>query len=166
MWYLWATSGSSILQQVASWEIYPWTTCAEHANSMQNPISRTAKRFGDDGEGSVQGVTELTECARAEDPWLLQVQNEMRDGNLSKDAWNFLHGRHTTVPGSFVDNRLTCNNPSCFVTWRTQKRECSICEQERRSKHRVMNLENDDRRLASKFLVAPAISPTTTSSSR
>ena len=67
--------------------------------------------FWDDGEGSAQGVTELTECVRTEDPWLLQVQNEMRDGNLSKDAWNFLHGRHTTVPGSFVDNRLTCNNP-------------------------------------------------------
>jgi hypothetical protein len=32
------------------------------------------------GQGSVQGVTELTECVRAQDPWLLEVQNQMRAG--------------------------------------------------------------------------------------
>ncbi len=38
------------------------------------------------GEGTVQGMTELTECVRTEDPWLLQVQDEMRAGDLSKDS--------------------------------------------------------------------------------
>ncbi len=40
----------------------------------------------------MQGMTELTECVRTEDPWLYDVQEEMRAGDLSIDAWNFLHG--------------------------------------------------------------------------
>ena len=46
------------------------------------------------GKGCVQGVPELTECARTEDAWLLQVQNEMRAGCLSEDSWHFLHAPH------------------------------------------------------------------------
>ena len=45
--------------------------------------------FWDTGEGSVQGMTELTECVRTEDDWLLQVQNEMRRGDLSQESWIF-----------------------------------------------------------------------------
>ena len=35
------------------------------------------------GDGSVQGMTELSECVRTQDAWLQQVQEEMRAGNLS-----------------------------------------------------------------------------------
>jgi hypothetical protein len=44
------------------------------------------------GQGSVQGVTELTECVHAQDPWLLEVQNQMRAGELSEDNCNCLPG--------------------------------------------------------------------------
>jgi hypothetical protein len=92
------------------------------------------------GEGSVQGMTELTECVRTEDEWLLQVQSEMREGRLSEDSWNFLHGcNKTTVPGSCVNRRLLCKNTACWNTWKTKHQECSACQQERKSKHRVMN---------------------------
>ena len=49
---------------------------------------------------AVQGVTELTVCMRTEDPWLYEVQEEMRNGCLSETNWNFLHGRPTKVSGS------------------------------------------------------------------
>ncbi len=57
--------------------------------------------FWHEGEGTIQGVTELDECIRTEDPWLYEVQEEMRAGALSEDSWNFLHGRQTSVPGSY-----------------------------------------------------------------
>jgi DNA replication protein DnaC len=60
------------------------------------------------GKGSVQGITELTECVRTEeDPWLLQVQNEMRRGDLTLNSWQFLHGFDTEVPGSWVNGDLS-----------------------------------------------------------
>ena len=65
------------------------------------------------GKGCVYGMTELTECVLTEDPWLLQVQQEVRNGRLSQDSWDFLHGRRTTVPGSAVSGKLTCNNKQC-----------------------------------------------------
>ena len=49
--------------------------------------------FWHEGEGCVQGMTELTECVRTDDPWLLEVQNEIRSGRLSRDSWCFLHGQ-------------------------------------------------------------------------
>ena len=54
------------------------------------------------GPDSVLGVTELTECVRTEDLWLLEVQHDVRHGSLSEDNWNVLHGRPTTVPGSWI----------------------------------------------------------------
>ena len=45
-------------------------------------------------------MTELTECVRTDDDWLLQVQNEVRHGALTEDSYNFLHGQPTQVPGS------------------------------------------------------------------
>ena len=45
--------------------------------------------FWGEGKGCIQGMTELTECVRTQDSWLLQVQNEMRAGNLSEDSWLF-----------------------------------------------------------------------------
>ena len=87
--------------------------------------------FWHEGRGSVQGITELTECVRTEDAWLLQIQKEMRAGALSTDSWHFLHGRETNVPGSSVDGHNTCGNHSCSTTWRESKIECDICKEER-----------------------------------
>ena len=104
-------------------------------------------------------MTELTECVRTEDAWLLDVQNEMRAGDLSEDSWNFLHGRENTVPGSWAQGRCQCNNDACLETWTSQKKECSVCEEERRSKHRVLNATDDRRHLSEHFITAPAIFP-------
>jgi len=115
--------------------------------------------FWGSGEGTVQGVTELTECVRTEDAWLLQVQNEMRAGALSLDSWNFLHGHPTTVPGSFVDGACACGNKRCIASWAQSKQECSKCQVERKDKHRVMNAKGDERHRTEHFLRAHAIFP-------
>ena len=83
------------------------------------------------GEHSVQGVTELDECVRTEDPWLFEVQEEMRKGQLSEDNWNFLHGRPTTVPGSWENNHCACKNLACeklVGAADVQSKECSVCK--------------------------------------
>ena len=69
--------------------------------------------FWHQGPGCVQGVTELDECIRCKDEWLREVQDEMRHGQLSHDNHNFLHGRPTTVPGSWVNGRPLCGNREC-----------------------------------------------------
>ena len=116
--------------------------------------------FWHNGEGCVQGMTELTECVRTEDEWLYSVQDEMRHGNLSEDNWKFLHGmQDTTVPGSWLKEVCTCGNSDCLQTWRLHKRECARCQAERKSKHLVMNCSSEKRHLAEKFLRAPAIFP-------
>jgi hypothetical protein len=84
------------------------------------------------GKGCVQGMTELTECVRTEDAWLLQVQNEMRAGCLSEDSCHFLHGRPTAVPGSMVDGQLTCGNAACLASWSATRTECARWSRRRR----------------------------------
>jgi hypothetical protein len=111
------------------------------------------------GEGSVQGMTELTECVRTQDAWLLQVQDEMRAGALSQDSWCFLHGRETKVPGSCINAKLNCGNDRCWKTWRASRTECETCQKERKSKHRVMNEPGDQRHSEGEFLRAAAIFP-------
>ena len=115
--------------------------------------------FWGEGKGCVQGMTELTECVRTEDPWLLQVQNEMRAGAMSEDSWNFLHGRKTTVPGSVVDGKLTCGDAQCFKSWSDRGVECAHCQRERRERTRVVQGENDPRLREKRFLEAPSIFP-------
>ena len=83
----------------------------------------------------------------------------MRGGDLSEDSWNFLHGRQTTVPGSFVSGDVSCSKKECFYTWKVRKEECAICQEERKSKHRVMNAPDDRRHRQKQFLTAPAIFP-------
>ena len=72
--------------------------------------------FWGDGEGSVQGVTELHECVRVEgegNAWLLEVQDQFREGCLSEDNYNFMHGNATKVPGSWVNGKTLCGNSNC-----------------------------------------------------
>ena len=114
--------------------------------------------WGVDGQ-CVKGMTELTECVRTEDPWLLQVQQEMRDGNLSEDSWKFLHGVETSVPGSWVNGRCECGNERCARTWATSKTECAVCQEERRTKNRVLRGDGDARHQDDHFINAPAIFP-------
>ena len=48
--------------------------------------------------GCVQGITELVECVRTDDPWLFQVQKEIRRGELSEESHRVLHGMKIRVP--------------------------------------------------------------------
>ena len=61
------------------------------------------------GDAGLQGVTELEECERCDDEWLRELQDQFRRGGLTEDNHNFLHGRPTTVCGSFVDGDVTCD---------------------------------------------------------
>ena len=63
--------------------------------------------------GGIQGVSELDECERCSDAWLREVQEEIRHGNLSINNHNFLHGRPTRVPGSWVQGDVACGNKRC-----------------------------------------------------
>ena len=51
-------------------------------------------------ENGIQGVSELVEVERCKDEWLREVQQEFRNGCLSKDNHKFLHGLPTKVSGS------------------------------------------------------------------
>eukprot|EP00959_Pyramimonas_sp_CCMP1952_P337709 7072139-Pyramimonas_sp.AAC.1 len=56
--------------------------------------------WGARGEGTAQGMTELTERMRVEGPdeWFRGMQKEFRRGALTERARNFLHGRLTDAP--------------------------------------------------------------------
>eukprot|EP00438_Fugacium_kawagutii_P019964 Skav200587 [mRNA] locus=scaffold1051:191696:199950:- [translate_table: standard] len=53
--------------------------------------------------GGLHGMTELLQCERTRDPWLQEVQAELRRGQLSQDNFDFMHGRPTKVPGSWSE---------------------------------------------------------------
>ena len=63
----------------------------------------------------MQGMDELITCNRLDnqDDWLLEVQGEFRENCLSVDSHAFLHGQHTTKPGSWVNGQTTCGNHEC-----------------------------------------------------
>ena len=61
----------------------------------------------------VQGMTELTRRFRCEDEWWNVVLDEIRTLQLSDDNHAFLHGLPTSVPGSWLRDRATCNVDSC-----------------------------------------------------
>ena len=83
--------------------------------------------WGAGSAGAVQGMTELTECKRLEDPdtWFLGVQDEFRRGALTEDTHAFLHGLPTSVPGSWLGGQVACGNQRCkdlLKTMRQSKR--------------------------------------------
>ena len=128
------------------------------------------------GEGAVQGLTELTECMRCDDAWLREVQDEIRNGQLSMNNYYFLHGMPTTVPGSWCNGRAECKNPRCqelgdnvgksgrkreLLERQIQEQEtkCSKCREERKSKCRVASTPADKRFQEERFATAIAVFP-------
>ena len=78
-----------------------------------------------------EGVVELTERQRWKDPWWNQVTDELRAGQLSEKNWRYLHGR--PVEG------------------------CTLSEEERQSRRRVITGPNDPRLQEDRFKEAPTI---------
>ena len=76
-------------------------------------IAHGQSLFWSGAETGIQGITELEEAERCNDPWLREIQQEVRQGALSKNNLNFLHGHDTSVPGSWVNNDVSCRNPRC-----------------------------------------------------
>ena len=133
-------------------------------------------------EQGVQGVTELVQCERCKDQWLREVQQELREGSLSKNNHKFLHGLPTSVPGSWLNGDVSCGNNACrllytayqdeplhsFARSRSAKKmkwstdpahvlanECEQCKKDRASRCRVAQSQDDFNE--EKFLTAPAI---------
>ena len=111
----------------------------------------------------MQGMTELTECMRVEDQddWFLAVQDEFRRGALSERAHNFLHGRPTDVPGSWVNGASLCGNARCLedmeVIAKQNEFECDACKTEREKRKLVAMSPEDARFRKEKFVEAVAI---------
>ena len=94
----------------------------------------------------LQGVTELWRPQRCKDVWYNELIEECRNGNLSDDNYNFLHGKETTVPGSWEEGRPRCGEKACLAlanaSWaRIEAEECDVCKDERRTKRRVLASE-------------------------
>ena len=81
--------------------------------------------------GAVQGVTELVDRERCKDEWWNEVVDELRAGQLSERNWRYLHGY--PVEG------------------------CTLSEEERASRRRVITCLDDPRLQESKFKEAMVV---------
>eukprot|EP00959_Pyramimonas_sp_CCMP1952_P118710 2481663-Pyramimonas_sp.AAC.1 len=96
-------------------------------------------------------MTELTECKRVEnqDDWFLAVQDEFRRVELSERTRNFLHGRPTDVPGSWVNGAPLCGNTRCLENIEAiveeNELECDACKAEREKRKLVATSPEDAR---------------------
>ena len=117
-------------------------------------------------------VVKIHGCIGCKDPWLREVQDEMRAGNLSQISYDFLHGHSTSVPGSYLHGRVSCGNERCehlATEWEDCKKEampletyiakneCSECRRERDSRRLVASGPDDPRFHSEKFSNAPGI---------
>ena len=116
------------------------------------------------------GITELEESERCrEDAWLQEVQLELRQGRLSENSHNFLHGSPTKVCGSWTNGKAMCGNLECEkvsaagnAQWKdiqAAESKCSICRNNRKNRCRVAADATDARFYEDKFVDAPAIFP-------
>lgn len=103
----------------------------EHTPALQNTdvlINYGRELFW---SGPVQGVVELTERERCKDEWWNEVVDELRRGQLSETNWQYLHGM--PVEG------------------------CTLSDEERESRKRVITDPNDERLQLDRFKEAPVI---------
>ena len=82
----------------------------------------------------------------------LQVLEEFRVMDVTRNTHAFLHGLETSVPGSYLKGQLWCGNANCRSLeqkWQVLKQkgaswqhcrsmECEICSAERQSRRRVL----------------------------
>ena len=60
--------------------------------------------------------------------------DECRFGCMTEDTHAFLHGKDTSVPGSWLNDKSMA---TCGVGCTQQKGECQTCQQERKRRSRV-----------------------------
>ena len=105
---------------------------------------------------SLTGLTELVHQERCVDAWYSLLLDECREGRLSDNNHHFLHGKPTTVPGSWMEDPKApftlCGNARCSELVRTgataeqiMNSECIVCKQERTRRARVARGPSDSR---------------------
>jgi len=62
---------------------------------------------------SLGGITELTEPVRCKDDWYNAFLDECRQKSLTETNFNFLTGKPTTVPGSWLNSAVQCKSAKC-----------------------------------------------------
>ena len=93
-------------------------------------------------------MIELTQQHRCNDTWYSSVLDECRDGKMSVDTHAFLHGKPTSVPGSYITGDVTCGKKRCALLMTTStaaeilKKECDDCKDDRASRARVVSPTN------------------------
>ena len=55
----------------------------------------------------------MVKCERCDDPWLKEVQEEIRHGRMTELTHRFLHGQRTNKPGSWCQGKPSCGNSKC-----------------------------------------------------
>ena len=125
--------------------------------------------WSDDSGVGLTGLTELVQQERCEDPWYSIMLDECRAGQLSEDNCNFLHGKPTLVPGSWMADTCgaytMCGLPQCMELAHNKtspdvilQNECSVCRAERTRRTRVAAGEDDPRfqeKMSSAVLIVP-----------
>ena len=79
-------------------------------------VQKSLAMFWGQGRDSIHHTWELTELVRCKDRWYNSFLMGCRDGNLSHELYNFIHGFPTLTPGSFIDGdepRTCCSSPHC-----------------------------------------------------
>ena len=143
----------------------PWDLLAGRKSTRQAPGHHGQTLLWGEAAAGMQGMTELARCERTQDAWLVELQGELRHGQLSDDNHKFLqlHGKPTTVPGSWIAGHATCEQPGCAALptlglrpEAIQEAECSYCAVDRRS--RILVAQGDaDTRFQNEFADAVAI---------
>ena len=88
---------------------------------------------------NVTHTVELVEQVRCKDPWYANVLDELREGRMSDNTYNFLHGLPTSVCGTGAIGDIPCGNEACHsLTIDHEVFECRKCRKERESKIRVI----------------------------
>ena len=141
----------------------PWDLLAGRKSTRRAPGHQGQTLLWGSAEAGMQGVTELVRCERTQDAWLAELQTQFRHGQLSEDNHNFLHGKPTAVPGSWIAGHATCKQPGCaalVANGKTpdciQAAECSQCAADRRSRILVAQGPTD-KRFQAEFADAVAI---------
>ena len=141
----------------------PWDLLAGRKSTRQAPGHQGQTLLWGEAAAGMQGMTELVSCERTQDAWLAELQGELRHGQLSDDNHKFLHGKPTSVPGSWIAGHATCEQPGCAALptlglrpEAIQEAECSYCAADRRS--RILVAQGDaDTRFQNEFADAVAI---------
>ena len=134
--------GSVPTQYIQEAKLYRATPTVAHGHSLLWSGPQTPKT-------GTSGVSELFQCERCDDVWLREFQEQMRHGRLSEYDHNFLHGALTNVPGSWEDDDVKCNRPTCTALASKNRatpcrqhgilrHECQLCKEERASKNGII----------------------------